>query len=405
MSSNEGSSPAGTQTTGSAGNLEQLYRNLGDDKPDFKRFYTEQQEPEKLQLFKHEIDWLQRYAKPTRNADVALAFGCNIQTVPHLMLAQVAVFKALGIDFVATAGQAYCCGSLLRQTGREDAAARAAYTSINRWASWQPRVNVHQCGSCYLQFAGRLDDMENETGSRPFEIVHLTEYLRDLLVDMGDAVPWKNPPRLRYLLHAEGSEVHESKEAARTAIIEMLACIPGVEYAGLVEDPTVGSPCGNGPRERTLGPKRYGTKTPRQDDITSDEYRQAQAEIAAQAEAANADIIITPHHKCHREWSKFGSERVPVMHYTVLLAQALGVTVPDRFQILWRTADPEKILEMTRPQWQSWNLSEPEARQLVTKYFVPEYASAVQECPCEGNCFETTISPDVIDKVSEPATF
>jgi len=360
---------------------------------DFQRFYREMAEPERLQLSKHEVDWLQRFDKPTRNTDVVLSFGCGVQTVPHIMLTQVAVCKALGIDFVATAGQAYCCGSPLKHFGKPEAGVRTAHLSIRRFAAWQPRVNVHQCGQCYIQFAGHVADIERETGTRPFEVVHITKFLLDTLRDRGDAVSWRpTAPRRRVLLHAEGSELHITKQEAREAIIETLALIPGVEYVGLVEEPSIGSPCGTTPGRRSLGPTS-GTKP--QNDITSDEYRQAQAELEAQASAVGADAIVTPHHKCHREWSKLGSERLPVLHYTSVLAEALGITIPDRFQILWRVGDVDQIMEMTRPQWESWGITPSRARQMVLKYFVPEYAEAVQQCPCDGNCFETVITPDV----------
>jgi cysteine-rich protein len=369
---------------------------------DFKRYYVEMNQPERLQLSRDEIDWFQSHSTPDRSADVVLSFGCGVQTVPHLMLTQVALFKALDIDFVATAGQAYCCGSLMRNTGRTESAARLAHTSIRRFASWQPRVNVHQCGSCYIQFSSYLDSLEAETGSTPFELVHITQFLRDTVARLGASVPWKSRPARRFLLHAEGAELHESKEQARNAIIDVLTSIPGMEYAGLMEDPSVGSPCGLGNNPRQLGPRLYGTKIKAHDDITSYEYHQIQSELEAQAKAADADLIVTPHHKCHREWTKFASERLPVVHFTSVLAEAMGIEIPDRFQILWRLGDTEKIVEMTRPNWESWDIPEARARELVKTFFVPEYAAAVQECPCNGNCFEAIISPDIAPQVSRP---
>ncbi|NIK61418.1 (Fe-S)-binding protein [Kribbella shirazensis] len=372
-----------------------LMRERGHGDFDFPRFYKELVEAGRLQLSKDEVTWLQQPAKPNRTTDVVLSFGCGVQTTPHLMMTLVGVFNALGIDFVATAGQSYCCGSPLKHYGRPDAGVRTAQTTIRRWAAWQPRVNVHQCGSCFMQFSGHIAEVEAETGRAPFEVVHITRYLLERLRDLGDAVPWRHPaPRRRALLHCEGAEVHITKQDAREAIIETLELIPGVEYVGMVADPSVGSPCGTSKGKRNLtGGEHYGTKAAPHNDITSSEYRQVQAELQAQAAAVGADVILTPHHKCHREWSKYGSDSLPVMHYTSVLAEALGLSIPDRFQILWRLGDANKILQMTRPHWESWGITEPKAREMVTRYFVPEYADAVQQCACEGNCFKTVLEP------------
>lgn len=49
--------------------------------------------------------------------------------------------------------------------------------------------------------------------------------------------------------------------------------------------------------------------------------------------------------------------------------EALGAEVVDRFKMLWQLGDPEKILEKSRPQWESWGIPEAEARELVKKFY------------------------------------
>ncbi|MGH9245892.1 MAG: hypothetical protein ACRD29_16550 [Acidimicrobiales bacterium] len=223
--------------------------------------------------------------------------------------------------------------------------------------------------------------------------MHFTQFLLDTLCSLGDSVPWRRTVPHRVLVHAEGAEMHPTKQEAREAIIETLALIPGVEYAGLVRDPSVGVPCKRVGSAHTPTSKMSSNKPIKWalEDITPDQYRQVQAEFEDQARDAGADTIVTPHHACHREWCKFGSDRLPIRYYASLVADALDIHVPDRFQILWRTGDPDTILELTRPHWESWDIPEPQAREMVKKFFVPEYAAAVDKCPCEGNCFETVI--------------
>jgi len=159
-------------------------------------------------------------------------------------------------------------------------------------------------------------------------------------------------------------------------VIDTLRMIPGVEYVGLAENPSFGAPCATkGPGEPSI-----------LDDLTPEDYRQVQAEFEGQAKAAGANMLLTHHHMCTREWSKFSSSRLPIASYQLVLAEALGISVVDRFRVLWQLGDPEKMLEKSRPQWSSWGIGEDEARELVKKFFVPKYASAVQRCPCESEC-------------------
>jgi hypothetical protein len=354
---------------------------------DYQRFFKDMSDSERLQVSRDELEWIQGRSVPSQTADVVVALSCGAQTTPYVMLTEVAVLRALGIDFVATAGQAYCCGNIFNGKGRPEQAIRTATNSIRRFAALGAKVSVQCCGSCYVQFDDHVTAQEAENpGNAPFAVKQMSQYLLDILGQLGDGVPWQKSISRRVLVHAEGSDVKRGKDEARQAIIETLDLIPGVEFAGMIESPSLGNPC-----ERIPGtdgsPDRWMF-----DGIGPAEYRQVQAELEEQARAANADVIVTPHHACHREWCKFGSDRLPVMFYQSLVAEALGIRVPDRFQILWRTGDPDKILELTRPHWESWSIDEPEARDMVRRFFVPDYASEVDKCPCEGDCFRTRIS-------------
>jgi cysteine-rich protein len=347
------------------------------DSFDYTSFFVDMTGSERLQLSKDEVRWMQRHAAADRRADVVLNLSCGVQTIPHLMLTQVALFEALGVDFVATAGPQYCCGRVFQRFGKNDRGDRMAARSIDRFASWQAATNVQCCGSCFIEFDYHVAKMK-EDGAAPFEVVHIIEFLLDRLRQLGDKVRWRQSIPRRVLLHAEGAEVHPSKAKQRDMVIETLKLIPGVEFVGLADNPSLGSPCATkGPGEPSI-----------LNDVTPEEYRQIQAELEEQARRAGADAIVTHHHMCQREWCKFGSDRLPVIHYQSMFLAALGTQVPDRFQTLWQLGDPELVLERTRPHWQSWGIAEADARVLVQKFFVPKYASAVQRCPCEGNCFE-----------------
>lgn len=348
------------------------------DSFDYTSFFNDMSHSERLQLSRDEMRWVQKYVKPDRTAEVVLNLSCGVQMTPHVMLTQVALFEAFGVDFVATAGVQFCCGRVFQRYGKQEVGDRMAGRALRHFSSWAPTTNVQCCGSCYIEFDHHVAKAKTDTGHAPFDVIHVTEYLLKLLKERGDEVPWKRTTPRRVLLHAEGAELHPTKEVQRKAIIETLALVPGVEIVGDVRNPSLGQPC--------------STKAPGEpsvlNDLTPLQYRQVQRELDEQARAAGADAIVTPHHMCHREWSKFGSDRLPVIYYQSLVADAMGMSIPDRFQTLWRLGDPEQVLEQSRPHWESWGIPEEEARNLVRKFFVPKYASAIQRCPCEGNCLE-----------------
>src|SRR5204862_3504227 len=104
-------------------------------------------------------------------------------------------------------------------------------------------------------------------------------------------------------------------------------------------------------------------------ELTLDERRAVTAELEAQAAAAGADTISANAHYCHREWCKFSSDRLAVTYYASILAEALGAAQPDRYQEYWKLYDSERVLQLTRPNWESWGLAEDEARLIAKKHF------------------------------------
>ena len=367
----------GTQAMGSSSGADQ-----DDDEPfNPKEHYLSLEQCYRMQVRRDEVTWEMNTVDRKGDAEVVLNLSCGVQATPHLMLTQVALFKALGVDFVATAGTKFCCGRPFGVGGDPELSNRLAKHSIGRLAAWNSTVNVQCCGSCLVQFDYNVAQMR-ETGDAPFEVVHITRYVLDRLKQLGPDVPWVDPypPRTRrVLLHAEGAEVHATKAIQRNDVVETINLIPGLEFAGLVEPPSVGSPCVSDGRPNN--PDAVGHTL--LSDISTAEYRQTQAELLEQARAVGAEAIVTHHHKCHREWSKFSSPELPVIHYQTLLLEALGGAIPDRFRRLWQLDDPELILAETRPYWESWGIREASARELVTKFFLPAYGAPTHFCACE----------------------
>lgn len=342
---------------------------------DYKEFFSSYTDREKLQVSRHELSWIERYTKPDRPAKVLLNLACGAQGTPHLMLTMVAVCEALGVDFVAVAGRQFCCGRIYQRNGREESGDRMARSAIQRFASWEPETAVQLCGSCHDEFTYQVARLEEDAGDACFHVTYVNDFLLQELERLADDVPWRRATKHRVLLHTIGEGLAGPRVLP---VLEILDRIPGVEVVGEILPPSLGDPAVT---EYPGGPSILN-------DVSPPQYRRIQAELQAQADEVDADAIVTYHHMPQREWSKFASDRLPVVNYLSLLADALGVCVPDRFQMLWRLGDPEKVLDRSRPQWESWGIDEQEARGLVRKYFMPKYAPAVPHCPCEGHCTE-----------------
>jgi Fe-S oxidoreductase len=337
---------------------------------DPKGFYGGMAGSKSLLINRDALKWAERFTAPERPVDALLAFGCAVQHTPHLMLEATRVFEALGIDYAAVTGRQFCCGRpFQRMGGDQEAADRISSKTYERFVAYQPQVAVQWCGACMLQYL----EVISGQAQPPFDVIHVTKYLADLLRERGDDVPWKQEVRARVVLHTHGQFLPQ-QDVDTSSILQILDMIPGVEYAGRIEPPSAGSPCDG------TGPTAVGIFN----TLSTEEYHAARGELEEQAAAAGADTLVTPYHKCQLEWSKLSSRTMAVREWMSLLAEALGVGAEDRFTEYWHLGDPEAIVRRARPQWESWGLTEAEAIEAARRSFVPEYVVDVHHCDCGG---------------------
>jgi Fe-S oxidoreductase len=334
-----------------------------------------------MQVSREEATWAEDGARPDRPVDVLLNFGCNVRQTPHLQREAVAVLETLGVDFAAVAGQKYCCGKPYSGAGLTDVAEQVVRGSVKRMAAYQPERAIQWCSACEMQFQ---DVVAPDVGLE-FRSDGFARYLVERLDELGDQVPWQADVEATALVHGHLGE-HPVRDGHPPIAMQLLQRIPGVRLVGYAKTPAL-NVCDNaGPTLATIG---------------SDEYLAIQAELEGYLADSRADTLVTLYHGCTRELGKFASDNLSVRHYISLLAEALGVAKPDRFSTYWQLADVDEITEASRPNWQSWGISEDEARRLAHKYFIPSYADDIPECPCNGQCTRTGASfltPRKIDK-------
>jgi Fe-S oxidoreductase len=348
----------------------------------FPDFYRASVEREHMQVSREETAWSER--AEGRRVDVLLNFGCNVRHTPHLQREAIAVFETLGVDFAAVAGQQFCCGKPYSGNGLADVAKHVVSGSVKRMASYQPRRAIQWCSACEMQFQ---DVVQPEVGIE-FQSDGLAAFLLERIDELGEQVPWKTDVTIRALVHGHLGE-HAVRDGHPPIAMQLLQRIPGVELVGFARTPALDLCDNAGPKIATIG---------------TEEYLAAQTELEGYLDESGADTLVTLYHGCTRELGKFASERLSVRHFISVIAAALGVSKPDRFSQYWRLADPQKIMEASRPNWESWGISEDEALRLAHKYFVPSYAVNAPECPCNGECTRTGatwLSPHRIERADD----
>jgi hypothetical protein len=361
--------------------------------------------PQRLLVRPEELTWTDRHPRPGRHVDVFLSLSCSTQQAPNLLQDTVAVCEALGVDFVAAAGPGGCCGSpavRLLQKGE---------VVGQQWVSAKARkltrlgvtTNVNWCTGCQINVTREMERRETEEGVRhPLREVQILTFLEERVRELGDRVPWKREVRRRVAAegHWFGHDIHRTAQLATT---RLLAMVPGVEVVGTYEGHSPGSPCAYRARHG------IEERAPHLTDLvpeprTIDEVRERRERLADELNAMGADTVSCQHQDCHLLWSYYASERLSVVHGVSVLAEALGVRHPDRYQAAARLADPEAVLEQTRPVWTAWNMPEDEAREHAYELADPRFAARPTLCAC-GNerCDEKVITVDVLTATIRPA--
>jgi Fe-S oxidoreductase len=351
-------------------------------KADYQTHFDSYRDGGLLLITPAEMRVIEQNAKPDRAVDVFVNLSCGTQRVPDLMLDIISVLKALGLDVASGVGQQFCCGTLYRRNAHWDAANRLHDAALARELAWGASTIAHMCTQCMNTYAEVSHRRAAESGEAP--TVQHTQVLRlidERLAELGDRVPWKKKVDARVLGHGHPtfSYVHERAMLDVGRIAER---IPGVEFVGFLSPISLNNFC--------MGdavPQRPRPKTREEVDA----YR---AELADIAREWGADTIAAQHQGCYMLWTPFASEAVAVRHIVGIIAEALGVAHPSRYQAASRLGDPNAIVEHTRPIWSAWGLSETKALEVATSAFGDIYAT--DGCACGKSGAQRCGHDDVI---------
>lgn len=285
-------------------------------------------------------------AADARPAEFLLYLGCNVLRTAHLAKAAIDVLRAMGFEFQAVGGPAYCCGIVHFLNGAPAAADAYAAGTLRHLRTLGARKVVMWCPSCNEHFD------EVVTASHPVEFPY--EHVTALVARHLDRITFVRRLDRRVALHYHTGHPQQDLDRASTRAI--LRAIPGLEYVEIPNPPELGRHCS----------ARYIGKLGRAG------WRERIGEVLRHAAAARVDVLATIYHSCHREiCHEEAAAPFEIVNYMSLLAEAMGIEHPDVYKRYRLMADPEAVFEQVRDYVEANRLDPARVREVLRRAFAP----------------------------------
>jgi heterodisulfide reductase subunit D len=308
----------------------------------FAKLVTEIRELQQLLLDTDDVPGVQRYVKPHSTAGVVLNLGCNILRTPHLAVEAIIGFEALGEEFVPVAGPQFCCGILQHRDGDETGATRLLGSTISRSLAYGARLMAVWCPTCLRRFQDAA--AAGSIPALPFVSSH------SYLAERATKLEFSNTIRRRVALHDHVGTAPQEADGA--AVLRLLHALPGVEVVGSIGSHDLSDQCSPALRAR-LGEAAF---------------LERRHHLLEAARDKGADTVVTIYHSCQRHWCD--AEGIQIRSYVSLLAEALGRSHVDAYQVFKRLGDPDAIVSQARALGVARGLSGSQVRLLGEKFFV-----------------------------------
>ena len=294
---------------------------------------------------------VQRPPRDPAPKDLLLYLGCNVLRTAHIAETAVQVLQAMGFDFNAVGGPAYCCGIIHHRAGAREASRAYTANSLRHFGAYAPTQVVMWCPSCVEHYDGVVAG-EHDLGF-PYE--HMTAFVARHL----DRIRFVNRIERTVALHYHTGHPRQDLDwsSART----VLGAIPGLRYVEIPNPAALGRHCSPAYIDAVGRPRWQGEVT----------------RIAQAAAAAGADTLATIYHSCHREiCHEEGRHPVAIVNYITLLAEAMGLeTAEDWYKRHRLAADPERTFEEVRPYVEARGLDPARVREALVRAFAPACAA------------------------------
>ena len=230
---------------------------------------------------KKRADWAKDLSiKPYAEGMEALYFvGCYLSYDPRMKRVATAtanILKRAGVEFGILGDKESCCGESIRKTGSEEVFKNLARENIKTFIDKGVKKIIVSSPHCYHTFKNEYPEfMVN------FEVVHINQYLLELMADGRLELKGEFPKRVTYhdpcYLGRHNGIYDEPREVLRK--------IPGLELVEM-EDHGKNSLCCGG------GGGRIWMDTPKEERFSDIRLRQAN-ETGAQVLATSCPYCIT----------------------------------------------------------------------------------------------------------------
>ncbi len=129
------------------------------------------------------LKWIPDDVKIAEKANILYFGGCTAELrQTKLAVATARVLNKLGIEFTMLGEEEWCCGSAMIRTGQphiEDIARRVAEHNVDAIKATGATKVLYACAGCFR--ASKVDWPRQLGEELPFEVIHITEFLADLI--------------------------------------------------------------------------------------------------------------------------------------------------------------------------------------------------------------------------------
>jgi heterodisulfide reductase subunit D len=268
--------------------------------------------------------------------------GCNVLKTPNIALLALDLMDLLGISYRVMGGPTHCCGVNQFRTGDLEMSGRMATNTAAQLANSKSGQVLSWCPSCYVQYTETtLPAMQQQTGSRPFEMTPFIRFLASRLDDLRPQLTKAIP--LRVALHR-----HPGVTGVVQAAEDLLNSIPGIALVDLGQ-PAVGL------QSFSLGALPAYKR----------ELQLAELEAAREA---GIDALVTVYHSDHRELCAHERDwPFRIVNLLEIVGESAGLQQFDRYKQLKLLQDADLIVAECGALVEQHGLDRKAAREVVTR--------------------------------------
>lgn len=250
--------------------------------------------------------WADGLDLPTKGEVVYFAGCYAAYRNPKLAKATVAILKAGGIDVAYLGEDEWCCGVPQLGDGNLELAEQIIMHNIEALQAAGCKKIVTSCAGCFHALKSEYKEI---AGDMPFEVVHTSEVIAELIKEGKLSLTNEVPVKVTYHDPCHLGR-HEGVYDAPRAI---LAAIPGLELVEMKRTRETAWCCGGGSIVSNVYPELT-------DDIAADR--------TAEAKGTGAEMIISACPSCESILGNAGRKaNMKAEDINLLVAKAMGLNI------------------------------------------------------------------------------